>query len=303
MTNHPNMAGKGWVAMMKLLLVRAGTLLIILNAALIPLSGCGVMKDKPAIQDLSLVLAGMDGSDGVSFEGEAALLLSGKVVPESSLYYGGKLADHNKVSLYSMLPDKGRPKKAAAGAGVRDLEQSSGKAPIYYTRLVKEDGEWGIRMAAAEAQQTGPLEALNPLRQLEELQSLEKTVTEETGSGRGTRVLRIELTAEEAGRQLSAELERGMQAIRPEAGGSAGAAAGKSAEVLEARRVLWEQKQAELQQRLNQASIRSVYYLKVDPKRNLPTRLTWKRTAAYPGSAGTVTEETYITRVDFYGYE
>lgn len=288
--------------MMKLISYRTGILSLVLLICLIPASGCGVMNDKPAAESLSLVLAGMDGSDGVSFEGEAALLVGGKTVPESSLYYGGKVADHNKVSLYSLLPDGSQPDTAAESAP-HHLEQGSGNVPVYYTRLVKEDGEWKAQQAAPALQESNPLEALNPLRQLEELEGLQKTVTEEAGSARGTRVLRIELTPEEARSQLSAELEQAMQAIRPDDQGAAGTAAGKPAKEQEARVALWVQKQAELQQRLKQASIRTVYYLKVDPKRNLPARLTWNRTATYPGKTGEVTEETYITRVDFYGYQ
>jgi hypothetical protein len=289
-------------AMMKILLSRPGILSLVLLICLIPVSGCGVMNDRPAAEDLSLVLAGMDGSDGVSFEGAAALLVGGKAVPESSLYYGGKVAEHNKVSLYSLLSDGSQPGTASESAP-HPLEQGSRDVPAYYTRLVKEDGEWKPQQAAPASQESNPLEVLNPLRQLEELEGREKMVTEEAGSARGTRVLRIELTPEEARSQLSAALDREMQAIRPASQGGDGTAAGEPAKELEARAVLWEQKQAELQQRLKQASIRTVYYLKVDAKRNLPARLTCNRTTISPGSAGVVTEETYITQVDFYGYQ
>ncbi|MFD2877510.1 hypothetical protein ACFTAO_18185 [Paenibacillus rhizoplanae] len=156
-----------------------------------------------------------------------------------------------------------------------------------------------MKQASPALDGSNPLEALNPLRQLEELEKLDKKVTEEAGSARGTRVLRIELTAQEARKQLSAELEQKMLVIKPAARRDA-AAADTHAKALEAKSALWEQKQAELQQRLNQADIRTVYYLKVDPKRNLPTRLTRNRTLTYPGKAGTTTEEAYITQVDFF---
>lgn len=288
------------MAMMKLLCARTG-ILALLMLCILPFNGCAMMKDKPAAEDLNLVMAGMDGSDGVSFEGAAALLIDGKTVPESSLYYGGKVADHNQISLYSLLPDGGQPAPAAQ-SGPHSLKQGPGDAPVYYTRMVKEDGKWTMKQASPALDGSNPLEALNPLRQLEELEKLDKKVTEEAGSARGTRVLRIELTAEEARRQLSAELAQKMLAIKPTAREGA-AAADTHAKALEAKSVMWEQKQAELQQRLNQADIRTVYYLKVDPKRNLPTRLTRNRTLTYPGKAGTTTEETYITQVDFYGYK
>ncbi|WP_405111828.1 hypothetical protein MHH28_03430 [Paenibacillus sp. FSL K6-1217] len=287
--------------MMKLLCVRTG-ILALLVLSILPSGGCAMMKDKPAAEDLNLVMAGMDGSDGVSFEGAAALLIDGKTVPESSLYYGGKTMDHNQISLYSLLPDGGHP-AAAAESGPHPLKQGKGDAPVYYTRMVKEDGRWTRKQASPALDGSNPLEALNPLRQLEELEKVDKKVTEEAGSARGTRVLRIELTAEEARRQLSAELEEKMLAIKPAAPSGAAAPADTRAKAFAAKITLWEQKQAELQQRLNQADIRTVYYLKVDPKRNLPTRLTSNRTLTYPGKAGTSTEETYITQVDFYGYK
>ena len=289
------------MAMMNLRYVRTGFLALLMLSSLV-FSGCTVMKDKPAAEDLNLVMAGMDGTDGVSFEGAAALLIDGKAVPESSLYYGGKVADHNQISLYSLLPD-GRQTAPAAESGPHTLKQGSGDAPVYYTHMVKEDGKWTAKQVSPALDGSNPLEAVNPLRQLEELEKLDKKVTEEAGSARGTRVLRIELTAEEARRQLSAELAQKMQAIKPAARGDTAVPADTHAKALAAKRALWEQKQTELQQRLNQADIRTVYYLKVDPKRNLPTRLTWNRTLTYPGKAGATTEEAYITQVDFYGYK
>ncbi|QSF47017.1 hypothetical protein [Paenibacillus tianjinensis] len=269
---------------------------------LLLLSGCGALNGKPAGEELNLVLAGMDGSDAVSFEGAAALLIGGQPVSESALYYGGKIEDHNKVSLYSLLPDKPGMTKAAAQEGLNKLEKSRSATPAYYTRLEKKDGEWQIQSAASPESGAGnPLAALNPLRQLEELEHLEKQVTEETGSGRGSKVLRIQLSPGEARRQLKAELEQEMQAIRPEAG-KAQDTAGRRTEVAAAMNTLWVQKENELQQKLAEAEITSVYFLKVDNKRNLPKRLTWTRTVSYPASADPAEVETYVTKVDFYGY-
>lgn len=279
----------------KWLCLRTGSLALLLVCSL---SGCAVMKDKPAAEDLSLVMAGMQGSDGVSFKGAAALLVGGKTLPESTLYYGGKVADHNKINLYSLLPDE--PSAASASdPGLRQLKQGARQTPAYSTQMVKENGKWTLTQTSPGFAGSNPLENLNPLRHLEELERRQKTVTEEAGSARGTRVLRIELTVDEARSQLAAELEQEMQAIRPAAPGGSG----RQAKALEAKTALWEQKRAELQQRLDQAAVRTVYYLKVDPKRNLPERLTWNRTLTYPGKAGTTTEETYITQVDFYDYQ
>ncbi|MHA6532529.1 hypothetical protein [Paenibacillus sp. BAC0078] len=262
-------------------------------------SGCAAIADRPAAKDLNLALAGMDGSDAVSFEGASSLQLGGKAAKESALYFGGNVADHNKVSLYSLLPDGSQPKAAAETAAERAA------APAYHASLEKKDGEWMLLPQSVPTRENNPLPALNPIRQLEELERLEKTVTEEAGAVKGTRVLRIELTNDEARSQLSRELAQEMQAIRPAVSSSAGKTADKTGKVSAAMLSLWEQKDHELQQKLKQVSVKAVYYLKVDTKSNLPKQLTWARTISYPGTKGTLrtpADETYLTQVNFYGY-
>lgn len=111
-------------------------------------------------------------------------------------------------------------------------------------------------------------------------------------------MLRIRISPEEAKRQLAEELEREMQAIRPDA-----ATTGQSAEVRAAMNALWVQKSGELKQRIKEAEVTSVYFLKVDTRRSLPKRLTWTRTIRYPGAADPADTEAYVTKVDFYGYQ
>ncbi|MNI23869.1 hypothetical protein D3C73_774690 [compost metagenome] len=279
------------------MMILSGVLLLcpILN------TGCARINDKPAAEVLHLVLAGMAGSDGVSFEGASSLLLDGNPSPEAELYYGGTVSDHNKVSLYTLLPDGGTP-QTAAQAGENKLKSGSAATPAYYTKLEKKNGEWTLLQKDSAAPPDNPLPALNPLRQLEDLENLEIEVSEEAGAARGTKVLRIELSEPEAGRQLAAELEGQMEAIRPDKSSSELEESGKRADALQ---LLWEQKNKELQQKLKEVSVQTVYYLKVDTKRNLPKRLTCTRRVNDPGDRGTVAggaEEIYLTEVNFYGY-
>lgn len=261
------------------------------------------MRNKPADQDLSLVLAGMDGSDGVSFEGAAGLLIGGRVVPESALYYGGKIEDHNKVSLHTLLPDGQDLPKTAGTSSLQHLEQGHPVSPSYYTRLEKKDGEWAMLSSAPEKMESNPLPALNPLQQLEELEGKEKQVTEESGAARGTRILRIELSSAEAKKQLTTELTSRMQEIRPAGGkGQPQENSDQPPDVTIALNALWDQKNTELLLKMEQAEVRSVYYLKVDTRHNRPKRLTWIRTVSTPAGQEGAEEETYVTKVDFYGY-
>lgn len=262
-------------------------------------SGCAAITDKPAAEDLNLALAGMDGSDAVSFDGASSLQLGGKAAKGSAIYFGGNVADHNQVNLYSLLPDGNKPKVASTSAA-----EATG-APAYYAQLEKKDGEWTMLPQSVPVSGNNPLPALNPIRQLEELERLEKKVTEESSAARGTRVLRIELTKDEARNQLTRELAQEMQAIRPDVPAQAQKAADKTGRVRAAMLSLWEQKDRELQQKLKQVSVKAVYYLKVDTKRNLPKQLTWARTVSYPDTNGDfrkAADETYLTQVNFYGY-
>ncbi|WP_379153264.1 hypothetical protein [Paenibacillus sp. sgz5001063] len=290
---------KGLTAMRKVNRVVISTFLL---CTAILSTSCSALNDKPAAENLSLVLAGMDGSDGVTFEGASSLLLDGKPVPEAALYYGGTVADHNKVSLYTLLPDSRTPRTAVSGEKKNTLKSSSAGTPAYYSKLEKKNGKWTLLSEKGSAQGKNPLPSLNPISQLEELENLEKKVSEEAGAARGTRVLRIELSEAEANRQLTAELERQMDAIRPEGVTANHQMVDKGLEPLQ---LLWEKKNNELHQKLQRASVKTVYYLKVDTKRNLPRSLTSSRTVSYPGvreASGNTAEENYLTQVNFYGY-
>lgn len=132
---------------------------------------------------------------------------------------------------------------------------------------------------------------------------METSVTEEAGAGRGTSVLRIELTPSEARKQLSAELEKEMQNLRPKVPESAENNAEADQAVMKALEKLWQKKNNELQQKLKQANVETVYHLTVDKKHNLPRRLTLNRKVSYSGEMMNKSEnETYVSKVDFTGY-
>ncbi|WP_280788663.1 hypothetical protein [Paenibacillus sp. PastF-3] len=249
-----------------------------------------------------MALAGMAGSDEVVFEGANMLTRGGTTVPESLLFYGGTVQDHKKVKLYTLLPDKSTIQKTAAG-GVKDLKSNAYAMKPYYSQLEKKEGRWELQTTENSSEEGNPLPALNPLKQLEELESMEKSVTEEAGAGRGTSVLRIELTPSEARKQLSAELEKEMQNLRPKVSESAENNAEADQAVTEALEKLWQKKNNELQQKLKQANVETVYHLTVDKKHNLPRRLTLNRKVSYSGEMMNKSEnETYVSKVDFTGY-
>jgi hypothetical protein len=263
-------------------------------------SGCSMMRDKPAKEDLSLALAGMAGSDAVAFEGSTMLTRGGKTVPDSMLFYGGTVQDHHKVSIHTLLPDKSLTQKTVNGS--KELKSRASAMKSYSSQLEKKEGKWEIQTNDTFPKEGNPLPALNPLQQLEAIMGMEKNVTEEVGAGRGTSVLRIELTPTEARNQLSAELEREMQALRPKARESAENKSEGTEAATKALVDLWQRKNNELQQKLKQAKVEAVYHLTVDKKRNLPKRLTLNRKVSYPGETDKSDIEAYVSQVDFSDY-
>jgi hypothetical protein len=294
--------------MMKNRNYRKSLTVLVLAVCCIVGSSCSEMNDKPALKDLSLALAGMAGSDAVTFEGAAALMREGKKTPELSQYYGGKVEDHNRLSLYTLLPDQGTTQTAAT-KGVKELTGGKPtKASGQYSKLEKREGKWQELSQVSGNGEDNPLLRLNPLLQLEVLGKVDKTVKEESGAAKGTRVLRIELTPAAARDQLSKELEQEMAALRPVSGGlKAKNGTANESQADRAIEALWEKKNSEMKQKLAKANVKAVYHLTVDKKHNLPRKLDWTRTVSYGegtsgGGAAHKEDETFVVRVNFYGY-
>lgn len=250
----------------------------LLALAFVIAAGCGTTDRAAAVDTLKLALSGMTGSDGVTFEGETALLVDGKQLEDASVYYGGKMDNHRSLSLYTLLPDQEEAGKTAA------LSDHS----TFYSKLEKQNGVW-VQLSKQGQGTGGSLAALNPIRQLEELGTARKQVSLEPSAGRGVRELRVELDPVQAHSQLVSELKEEMEELRPAA-------------TLKSAGALWQKEYDKLLARLKGVRVNTVYHIKVDARRNLPKSLTRQRTIIYPATGGAAHQEIRVTRVDFYGY-
>lgn len=264
-------------------------------------SGCSVNEGQSAHEELNLVLAGMTGSDGVTFKGSTMLTKNGVSIPEAMIYFGGTMQEHKKLNIYTILPDYSRVIRKSS-VRVKGVKSRVASMKSYYSQLEKRGGKWVAQSAVTSAEGNNPLLLLNPLQQLEELEFMEKKVTKETGAGRGTSVLRIELTPTEALEQLSAELINEMEGLRPSPVTSAENSNETEKVSTQALTELWTKKNTKLQQTLKQASVETIYHLTVDKKHNLPRRLTLHRKVTYPGLQNELDKETYVSQVDFSEY-
>lgn len=261
-------------------------------------SGCSRINDKPAADYLDLALAGMAGSDGVTFEGAAALLRGSDGTPYESLYYGGTMEEHHKVTLYSLVQDASNS-TAASGKSKKTRALSPAK-PYYYSQLEKIEGQWRT-LTQSSTEENHALPLLNPFQQLEDLEDLDKTVTEETGAGRGNRFLRIELTPEEARNQLVKELNGELSSLRSNNYPAEGRQGLGNPEMVGALEDFWKKQDSELQRKLDAVQVKTVYHLIVDSRRNLPRRLACTRTVSFSGSTDKQIER-FVSQIDFYGY-
>ncbi|AIQ63742.1 hypothetical protein PSTEL_12260 [Paenibacillus stellifer] len=257
-------------------------------------AGCSAASDRPAAEQLGLALSGITGTDGVTFEGEAALFVNGAQKKDATLYYGGALKDHNSLSLYKLSSDAAQtPKPESLSTGEA--------ASTFYSRMVKEKGNW-VAAESTGAQEPLPLPGMNPLSQLDDLSSLDKTVTREQGAGRGMLLLRVELSRDAGLRQLTRELDENMTPLRAASVGAADRPAYHAESAYARLAELWSHENGELQRRLKQAEVKTVYHVKVDTRRNLPKTLTRQRTIRYLTPEGKSRQEMTVLRVDFYGY-
>ena len=259
--------------------------------------GCSRINQKPAGDYLNLALAGMAGSDGVTFEGATALLRGNEAKPYTSINYGGNVTDHSKVTLYSLLPDN--PSSKSVTTSKKALKNADKKT--FYSRLEKKEGQWQVLSESNTLNET-PSSRLNPLQQLDDLSRLSKKVTEESGSGAGTRILRVELSPDAAREQLVKQLEQEMKNLRTQSEAQLKAQMTGQPELRKNLDTFWRKKNEELKSRLANAQVKTVYHLKVDSRRNLPKRLAWTRTVSYPGDVQRALSETFVTQIDFYGY-
>lgn len=287
-------------------------LLAVWIAAALALGGCGAAGAERAGQSLALAAAGIAGKDELHFEGEAKLWLAGEEHTGSRMYYGGEMAGHKRVLMYTLVPDGGddEPRVQTAAEAQTEGEtkgsrqenasgwKTEGVGAGTVARLSRTDGNWRVAgLSGADAPY--PLQRLNPLQQLERLERMEsagRSVKEGKAPAAGQTLLRIELSSEAARDELRRELVAEMEALR---GGD-----GETVRLyaMPDGAALWQEARAELDRRLERSRVSAVYELIVDAKRNLPRRLSFRRTISESLPAGDVREEAFMSRVDFYGY-
>ncbi|QLG39468.1 hypothetical protein HW560_16115 [Paenibacillus sp. E222] len=276
-------------------------LLLTLSMVVLCAPGCGLLeRDRTPEELFSLALSGIAGKEKLSFDGEAGLRRESSGLFENQFKFEGKLEDHDRLTLQTRLPGA----VTAAGTGVNAAAvNNNGQPSGFSASFERKRGQW-MALTAQHEPLRGSLSRFNPIAQMESIDRLNKTITSEYGSGRRTKILRIELAPKDAKTLALAQLNDEMDAIRAEYMHKAAAVKGdKQAKLEKDLNKVWEQGEASMQEMMKQAEVQTVYHLTIDRKSSLPLRLSSESQVSYKDMNRKLNKEALVTDVNFRAYE
>ncbi|MFE6077244.1 hypothetical protein ACFVQB_22530 [Paenibacillus sp. NPDC057886] len=276
-------------------------LLLILSIVVLCAPGCGLLgRDRSPEELFSLALSGIAGKEKLSFDGEAGLRRESSGLFENQFKFEGKLENHDRLTLQTRLPGA----VTAAGTGVNTtVVNHNGQPSGFSATFERKQGQW-MALTAHHEPLRGSLSRFNPIAQMESIDRMNKTIKSEYGSGRRTKILRIELAPKDAKTWALAQLNDEMNAIRAEYMHKATAVKGGSQEKLEKDlNKVWEQGETSMQEMMKQAEVQTVYHLTVDRKTSLPLRLSSESQVSYKDMNSKKNKEALVTDVNFRAYE
>lgn len=278
----------------KLRLPNAQLIKLCLIALLIfAVTGCAWENQLPPEEALNRAVAGLSGVDNFSFKGNAAIRSGEDGVFQQSLAFEGELKNHNRL----MLSTEARGRRT-----VQDYEstQRSSASNSRKVALRRSQGKWSM-LSPGESEEMLMLR-LNPLEQLEYLGKAERQVSEETGAARGTRVLRVKLSPEDASQATKNTLIEQMEVIGKRIEKKGDPLYSDDPSVRERLKALWQKENAELVNMLEKAEVNAVYHVTINKRTQLPTRMTMERRISYPDAAGGRRVETLLSDITFTRY-
>lgn len=254
------------------------------------LFGCSFLSTNTSPEEQFRVsVSGLAGSEAFSFNGEAALRRNEQSLFEQHFAYEGQLTNHDELMMQSTLP-----LQSATSNTVTTVKEKNSVNSVS-ANFRRMNGDW-VHTSNVVDQPDQALVRFNPLDQLEEISGLDKTITEETGASRGTRVLRIELKSADALKWLDKQLSSEMDSIREELDNQKTSNSLKVHSELEA---IWKQGENQLQVMLKQAKVGTVYHMTIDRVSNLPVRLTSESKMSYLDLEGNEQSEIVVNDVTF----
>ncbi|GAA0135788.1 hypothetical protein YSY43_26280 [Paenibacillus sp. YSY-4.3] len=260
------------------------------------MSSCRLQETRSGEQWFNHAWSGLAGVDALTFQGKAALWRGEQGVLEQNLSYNGRLDNHHRLTMRTVIPEgESGGKGGPLAAGTRAGEE-------YETKFVAQGRRWHIE--SDEEMLGRGLARLNPLEQLEHIRNARKSVKLESGAARGTKVLRIELDAADAQALIGGELEEEMKQVRQKWENKlAKLPSAERAKLASQSEQIWSAGDKQLAEMLNQAEVQAVYHLTLSSKTGLPMRLTSESRIAYLSPQGAPQQETLRTDNRFSDYK
>lgn len=258
------------------------------------LSACG--EPKTGAQWFDFTWSGLAGWDALTFRGLASLQRGEHSMPEESISYTGQLNNHRELSMRSNSSAQDEQNRFRAAG----LTAASG----YEAKLRLENGSWVLQADQSNALLHG-MNRLNPLDQLEDIRfAVKKKITLESGAARGTKVLRIEMDADEAGIRLKDELLAEMSLLGTDLDSKlADVSPSRRNEVRTRLSSILSAGHEQLLGRLENIEANVVYHLTINRKTGLPSRLTSETKLKYLTPQGQPRQEVLRTDNRFENYK
>ncbi|MCM3126335.1 MULTISPECIES: hypothetical protein [unclassified Paenibacillus] len=272
--------------------LRLRTILIsILSLSLFHISGCGVFNNPLDPEEtFHRALAGLAGKEEMTFEGHAGLRTSDQGEFTEHFEYKGTLSNHNKLVVSSQEYDPFEPSS-----------NNKAETDSHPVNMERKAGMWRIS-ERMEDSSYGSLTRLNPVEQLEKIGYMKgKTFSSESGTPRGTHMIRIELEKVEASKWVADQLKKEMQILHDELPELVNQVDNsKRQQCMKELERIWNEENDGLNERVKNIEVKSVYHLTVNKKSSLPIRLSAENEVSYKDNREK--KEMLITDIYFSKY-
>ncbi|WP_223066447.1 hypothetical protein [Paenibacillus caui] len=257
----------------------------------------GCQNNKTPQEWFDLTWTGLAGADAFHIQGEAEIIQSGQSKAAHTFHYTANLDNHTELTIKTVPPFEvqGGGLNAAASKTV------SGNTAKFH---LEDGGRWVVLQDKKAVYPWSPsssaVSRINPLAAIEELRSMQKSIREEHGAARGTRILRIKPDSEQERLRLKNALEEEMFRLQ-----SAWKmyTKGKVADSVKAEGdELLARSRRQMTGMLDTAKVNTVYHLTIDKRNNLPMRMTSETQITYRDGKGTLQRESLWNDAKFTGY-
>ncbi|WP_025717799.1 hypothetical protein [Paenibacillus sp. 1-18] len=263
------------------------------------LSGCALMERQNTPEQIfKRAVAGIAGKEMLTFTGRTGVRVDNGLPMNKQFEYRGRVRNHDELVMNWGSTEVFRKKGDYEALKKGKFEQGT------HARFLRHHGKWnemtsGYSSVAGE----GVLNRFNPIQELEELSTLNKTISMEASAARGTWVVRIEPEPASAKYWLKERLMEEMKTINQQIVILGTKHKRPNQEVQRKLDQVWAQSYEDLNRQLEHSVVQAVYHLTIDRQTGLPLKLSSECRISRQEANEARHEEALITRVAFEDYK